>query len=329
MLHLLLYLLLTCPRALADWQHVQGQLSPEDIAQGECVVSTRPPTEPIGLEFCHWYQGYSCCVPAADQEAFDLFTALMDLGLACSHSKHSIRTRYKRIREWFCLGCDPQEPQYRFKTSEGSPLNGIPPDTSGTGPHFKWRVCKTFVDGVWHGDGDDPRDGHMYDECGVKTMNPCEGGKQVVYDPKADGGKGGVVETSFPVLNGWDPYQCGDNLIIPSKFYQGESAGVDFLTTLASPLPNFYDIPFAFVVVDNTVSNEECRSCEVNVTTHQCTGCPSACIFYTDPSDNSSRCLGFDGRETPCFYGDVAPADAHRPPCLAILPLLLLLHYLI
>eukprot|EP00666_Eupelagonemidae_sp_cell4sb_P006938 gene6938-1854_t len=256
----------------------QGAVHGQDFVGGECVVSTRKPAQ-ADLVFCHWYNERTCCVPAGDQESWDQFFNLMDLGRECSYARHSIRDKYRRIREWYCLACDPSEPDYgwrvaplhtprakkpsaaskapprRFDAAAGSPLNNVLPQSVPAGTlKWRWRVCKSFVTALWNGRGRAGEvDGKLYDQCGVKTQNSCDGGKQVVWDTSARGGYGGVKETGQPVIDGWDPYMCGDNLVVPSMFYQGPTGGEDFMRAILPP--NFDDIPFDFEVVDDSVTD--------------------------------------------------------------------------
>ena len=54
---------------------------------------------------------------------------------------------YPAIRYYYCLGCDPQQPEYTNESAQ------------------QIRVCKSFVDRIWR-DG-----GKEYDECGVMKSN--------------------------------------------------------------------------------------------------------------------------------------------------------------
>jgi hypothetical protein len=54
---------------------------------------------------------------------------------------------YPAIRYYYCLGCDPKQPEYTD-------------DAKG-----EIRVCKSFVDRIWR-DG-----GKEYDDCGVMKSN--------------------------------------------------------------------------------------------------------------------------------------------------------------
>ena len=268
--------------------HIQGTIQPEEYASTDCIASAVAATEPMGLEFCHWYNTKSCCIPASDEENLEMFTNLMDLGLSCSHAKHSVRTTYQRIREWYCLSCDPSEPLYRFKTAVGSPKNGIAPITDSES-YFTWRVCKSFTDTLWNGEESHefPTAGSQYNKCGIKIQNPCDGQKQVVYS------NGKEVLTDTPVLGGWDAYMCGDGILIPSKAFKGSTAAKDFMTLLEPP--NFGDVSFKFVIVNDMVSDNECRSCQPNLTSKLCLNCNPSCVFY------DGSCIGFTQSVTPCF----------------------------
>ena len=57
------------------------------------------------------------------------------------------------------------------------------------------RVCKSFVDRIWRDDGAE------YDDCGVMKPNDCPDG-----------------------FDDFDPYTCGDDLIIPRKTPDFDSA---------------------------------------------------------------------------------------------------------
>ena len=166
--------------------------------------------------------------------------ALTSVHLSYAHL--ALVTEY--CHRWYCLGCDPNEPRYRFKKKAGDKMmaggqtEAVPsaPETA-----VSWRVCKTFVQRMWLGDGT------MYDQCGIMTENPCSGGMQVVNSPGADN----LLTTTFPELAGWDQYMCGDNLVVPSIEYANKpDPAVAFLNAI--PPPGFGDVGFAFSVVDDT-----------------------------------------------------------------------------
>lgn len=166
--------------------------------------------------------------------------ALTSVHLSYAHL--ALVTEY--CHRWYCLGCDPNEPRYRFKKKAGDKMmaggqtEAVPsaPETA-----VSWRVCKTFVQRMWLGDGT------MYDQCGIMTENPCSGGMQVVNSPGADN----LLTTTFPELAGWDQYMCGDNLVVPSIEYANKPDPAVALLN-AIPPPGFGDVGFAFSVVDDT-----------------------------------------------------------------------------
>ena len=212
-----------------------GPATHEAYATDDCVVSRYPPTTPMGLDFCNWYNDEACCLPAMDLEVTDYFGHLMDLGPACAPNLEEVRARYARLREWVCLACDPKEPQYR----EWDP----------TSKRWRWRVCRSFVDRMW-GTG-----GHQYDGCGILLQNPCDGGEQVAWNSQTGGWEAATVDgEKVPVLDGWDPFMCGDDLIVPSKEY---ADGEQFLRAIR--VPGLADLGFTFRVVNDTLaSNETC-----------------------------------------------------------------------
>merc|ERR1719240_1497347 len=55
------------------------------------------------------------------------------------------------------------------------------------------HICKSFLDTLWR----DP----TYDECGVMYSNPCP--------------------SSWGDDEDFDPYQCGDTLVLPKQAYNG------------------------------------------------------------------------------------------------------------
>lgn len=157
------------------------------------------------LKFCQDYNAIACCIPGHDlenQAQFEL--AIAGLGPGCKNPM-----MYPELRYFYCLGCDPDQPQY----------------TNGT----DIRVCKSFVDQLWS----DP----AYEDCGIMHSNDC---------PASWGD------------NNFDPYTCGDDLLLPKS---GESwfqitglqldnpTGIDFLNRFKPP--GLYD--FNFVQVDDDI----------------------------------------------------------------------------
>eukprot|EP00659_Diplonema_papillatum_P000037 gene37-68_t len=109
------------------WQHVQGELHPADFSARQCVAGARPAFEPRPLEFCSWHVGRSCCTPMHDERSHEHFSKMTALGHPCSHSEHSVKHRYLRLRYWSCLQCDPGEPTYRYNVYDGYAPNNILP----------------------------------------------------------------------------------------------------------------------------------------------------------------------------------------------------------
>lgn len=230
-------------------------LGSEDYVDGQCIVSARPPKKPLGLEFCSSYNNKACCIPQLDKDIMEVFSKMTDLGITCSNSKHQIKITYMPIKEWMCLMCDPDEPRYRFLAKKGDahlPGGQQEGDPNATTTKLKWRVCKTFLQGSDGMSGIWGRDGTMYDQCGILFENPCGDGKQVVWNPREKNGEGDVFATENSVLQGWDPFMCGDNLIIPSQEYRNEpEPAVAFLEKMK---PTWFvgDVEFEFVISDDT-----------------------------------------------------------------------------
>merc|ERR1719240_2143760 len=88
------------------------------------------------------------------------------------------------------------------------------------------RICKSFLDKLWR----DP----AYDECGVMYSNPCP--------------------SSWGDDQDFDPYQCGDTLVLPKQAYNGNVT--HFINVFKPPGLEDYD----FVSVDdvNTKNHEAC-----------------------------------------------------------------------
>merc|ERR1719197_2140582 len=131
-----------------------------------CSLTSSIAKEPRYLKFCQDYNSNACCIPGHDMENQLQFENLIDgLGPGCKNPM-----MYPAIRYFYCLGCDPAEPQYRNDTD------------------MTIRVCQSFVERIWR-DG-----GQEYNDCGVMKPNDCPAG-----------------------FEDFDPYTCGDDLIIPSK----------------------------------------------------------------------------------------------------------------
>jgi len=83
------------------------------------------------------------------------------------------------------------------------------------------RICKSFLDKLWR----DP----AFDECGVMYSNPCP--------------------TIFG--DGFDPYSCGDDLMLPK---QSLANAVAFANTFKPPGLDDFD----FVEIDDSTDNTPC-----------------------------------------------------------------------
>ena len=128
------------------------------------------------LKFCQDYNAISCCIPGHDLENQVQFENLIDaLGPGCKNP-----LMYPEIRYFYCLGCDPKQPEY-------TTITGVNSDNETTS---EIRVCKSFLEKLWR----DP----AFSECGVMKSNPC---------PELWG------------KHEMDPYMCGDNLEMPKQVY--------------------------------------------------------------------------------------------------------------
>lgn len=79
-------------------------------------------------------------------------------------------------------------------------------------------VCQSFVDSLWRSNN--------YDECGVMWPNDCPAG-----------------------FEDFDPYTCGDDLVIPKNEFPGPNGGINFMNKFKPP--GMYD--HIFVTVNDTV----------------------------------------------------------------------------
>jgi len=164
-----------------------------------CSLTDRPPGKARYLKFCQDYNREACCIPGHDLENQVQFENLIDgLGPGCKNPM-----MYPEVRFFYCLGCDPQQPDY----------------TSGDDIF----VCQSFMDKLW-------RDPSFYD-CGVMYSNPCPANW---------------------VDDGFDPYACGDDLILPKQTYANVT---EFLNVFKPPGLEDYN----FVAVDDSV--DEHRPC--------------------------------------------------------------------
>jgi len=172
------------------------------------------------LKFCQDYNTEACCIPGHDLENQVQFENLIDgLGPGCKNPM-----MYPHIRYFYCLGCDPHQPDYTF----------------GENIH----ICKSFLDTLWR----DP----TYDECGVMYSNPCP--------------------TQWGDDQDFDPYQCGDTLVLPKAEYHNNVTA--FINAFKPPGLD----GFEFFMVD-----------DVNNQNHA--PCWSAPAFTSDATRLSARML--------------------------------------
>ena len=141
---------------------------------------------------------------------------------------------YPAIRYYYCLGCDPKQPEY---TDDSKGENG------------EIRVCSSFVDRIWR-DG-----GREYDDCGVMKSNdvrpahpssrPFHPHAAPISRNRAEAPRSTPAHArprplvrpplsltaaraaQCPIAwgdNDFDPYTCGDDLIIPRMFNDTNTA---------------------------------------------------------------------------------------------------------
>jgi hypothetical protein len=169
-------------------------------------VTHSPSVQARYLKFCQDYYNLACCIPGHDLENQLQFENLI-AGLGPGCKNPMM---YPEIRYYYCLGCDPEQPKYT--TYVNSTSNG-----QKVFVEDEIRVCKSFVKFLWTNP--------TYPDCGVMKSNPCP-------DSWGD--------------NGFDPYTCGDDLILPGVEF---SDGIDFINAFKPPGLD----EFTFVEVDDTV----------------------------------------------------------------------------
>ena len=170
---------------------------------------------------------------------------------------------YPAIRYYYCLGCDPKQPEY---TDDSKGENG------------EIRVCSSFVDRIWR-DG-----GREYDDCGVMKSNdvrpahplipPLTPPRHPISRNRAEAPRSTPAHArprplarpplsltaaraaQCPIAwgdNDFDPYTCGDDLIIPRQEEYTNTAE-KFLNFFKPPGLDDYDI----VVVPDDESQGKC-----------------------------------------------------------------------
>lgn len=124
------------------------------------------------MKFCQDYNDKACCIPGHDLENQLQFEYLIDgLGPGCKNPM-----MYPAIRYFYCLGCDPLQPNYTSPKEDDPTVEVV-------------RICSDFVEqALW---SNETRD--QYEDCGVMKPNKCPA-----------------------IMSDFDPYTCGDDLIIPT-----------------------------------------------------------------------------------------------------------------
>ena len=176
-----------------------------------CARTQRPPTKPRYLKFCQDYNAEACCIPGHDLEAQAQFEFLIDgLGDGCTSPRI-----YPDIRYFYCLGCDPTQPQYTDQTASASPVVSI---------------CQSFVDELWSSS--------VFDECGVMMPNDCPAGFET-FGPYSCG-EGVIIpgniftgdSAGIDFLNTFKPPGLSDHVFVAINDRLGASA----ITLIRLPL---------------------------------------------------------------------------------------------
>ena len=177
-------------------------------------------SQPRYLKFCQDYNDNACCIPGHDLEDQIQFENLIaGLGPGCKNPM-----MYPEVRYFYCLGCDPDQPDYTDYTT-----NTI-------------RLCKSFTERLW--------DNPTFDDCGVMQVRRGRpfgshlSRRAATPDARDCPPQSNECPASWGD-NDMDPYTCGDDLIIPSLAFGG---GVMEMLNQFKP-PGLDD--FTFVEVDD------------------------------------------------------------------------------
>jgi len=164
--------------------------------QHNCVVSTKIPDKPRSLSFCHKFNDKACCPPVMDDENAEIFDQLTSLGLSC-RLRGDIRD--DPIAKWYCMNCDPEQPQY-IRNAGYPGLHELNPGDGIDGRDGKEQVM--LVSRSWaRGEfGADPvLDGPQgrFRECGLLKSSPC-------------------LDHAGNAIDDRDRYTCGDDPYFPA-----------------------------------------------------------------------------------------------------------------
>lgn len=149
--------------------------------------------------FCKWYSSKSCCVPQQNDEISEHFDNILNLGRGCLRTNKE----YDELRQWYCVTCSDKQAKYL------RPI--IKADAS---KEMELYVCEEFADKLFPKDKDKRME--KYDDCGL------------MFDPTDFGGECNIAEeedgTGGFTPGGSDPFQCGDDLVLPGSAYDNATA---------------------------------------------------------------------------------------------------------
>mmetsp|Transcript_73504 Transcript_73504/g.102113 ORF Transcript_73504/g.102113 Transcript_73504/m.102113 type:complete len:409 (+) Transcript_73504:135-1361(+) len=191
------------------WVQNDGALAgPTNIGAGQrnCMISTKMPSKPRSLSFCHKFNDKACCVPQLDDENNEFFGQLTALGLSC-RIRGDIRE--DPLAKLYCLNCDPQQPQYLRPTMSIDSSTNLPnmavTTYSDGDPANNGALNQVLISSSWASSefGTDPLlngPSDRFAKCGLLVSSPCQG----------DAG----------TLDNRDRYTCGDDLFIPPDAFK-------------------------------------------------------------------------------------------------------------
>eukprot|EP00730_Choanoeca_flexa_P013257 TRINITY_DN5125_c0_g1_i3.p1 TRINITY_DN5125_c0_g1~~TRINITY_DN5125_c0_g1_i3.p1 ORF type:complete len:289 (+),score=59.47 TRINITY_DN5125_c0_g1_i3:169-1035(+) len=201
--------------------------SDREVFEGQlnCAMTGQEPAEPRSLSFCFKYNEEACCPPGGDAENMELFQTITDVGLAC-RLRGDIRSH--PLAQLYCLNCDPNQPRYIRNTGFTTAASEEPAQRDST-----ILVCQEWAE-------QKIGDASQFDECGLLKSSPCLDGE------------------GSPIPDR-DPYMCGDDIIIPSSFYEDGltmSQNIEiFLNLDELGTPNMA-ADYGFKVVPNRACND-------------------------------------------------------------------------
>jgi hypothetical protein len=199
--------------------------------QHNCGITGQHPMKPRSLSFCHKFNDNACCAPAMDDENTEMFDLLTGLGLSC-RLRGDIRE--DPIAKWYCLNCDPEQPQYVRPVEFKSVADGCPSDNRPA----TMLVCK---DWAYEGFVANPilaGPANRFQQCGLKKSSPC-------------------LDVNEKAIPDRDRYTCGDDLVIPSSLKVTDANGtvdatlsIEAFMNADSMGPPVLDESYGFKLVD-------------------------------------------------------------------------------